>query len=66
MNQVTERAVVRRINRRLPEFERVHFSRTGPRYRHIDAYHNALLAEFDDLEAFARDCGALADDEAVA
>jgi hypothetical protein len=65
---VTERAIVARINRTLPEFERVHFNRrgaAGPRYRHVDAYNNALLGEFDDLESFAKECGVLTANEEI-
>ncbi|WP_152097680.1 hypothetical protein [Lacipirellula parvula] len=70
MKHVTENAVLKRVNRRLaPQFERVginrHRSDWTPYYYHLHAYSNSLLGEFDDLEAFARDCGALADDEVI-
>lgn len=66
-NIVSERAIIARINRKLaPEYEKVGVNRSGHvRYNHKDAYRNALLGEFDDLESFTRECGVLAANEII-
>lgn len=64
MSQVSERAVIQRMNRRLhTEYERV--SKIQGRYMIVNRF-NSIVAESDDLEAWARECGALAEHEAIA
>lgn len=64
---VSERAILRRINRKLAaENERVGVNRTGhARYRHMSANPEAVLGDFSDLESFARECGVMAANETI-
>lgn len=72
---VTERALLQRVNRKLAHAnERVSKHHPGqpgaymlnPQYTHFDTNYNRWLGEFDDLEAFARRCGVLAESEVMA
>ena len=64
---VSERAIVKRINRKLAcDGERVGINRTGhARYRHMNINPSAVLGDFSDLESFARECGVMTFNETI-
>jgi hypothetical protein len=68
---ITERALIKRINRKLaPKYERVCKLRS-PEYgtcwhSHENVYNNSLIAFIDDLEEFGRELGVLESREVLA
>jgi hypothetical protein len=66
MKHVTESAVIRRINRRNPGQHVGQHSGPYTRGRFYCSENGVIVAETNDLEAWARECGALAPTEVIA
>ena len=63
--RVSERAVLKRVNRKLAHrYEKLSKRRSGE-FHHIDFYRNVLLTWPVDLESFARDLGVLTEGEKI-